>query len=84
MKKIEWTPKAFRQLRKIKSKEEQIKIYEAVSELKNFPSCRNIKKLKGTPNLYRLRVGRWRVIFSERLTVIAIEEVKKRNERTYR
>lgn len=84
MKEIKWTVKALKQLRKIKDREEQIKIYDAVSELKNFPQCRNVKKLKGHENLYRLRVGRWRVIFSESLTIITIEEVKKRDERTYK
>ncbi len=84
MKEIRWTTKAVRQLRKIKDRQEQIRIYEAVDELKNFPNCRNVKKLKGHENLYRLRVGRWRVIFSEDLTIITIEEVKRRNERTYR
>ena len=76
--------RAFRQLRKIKDRKEQERILDAVSELKNFPNCRNIKKLKGHENLYRLRVGRWRVIFSESLTIITIEEVKRRDERTYR
>ena len=84
MKEIRWTTKAVRQLRKIKDRQEQIRIYEAVDELKNFSNCRNVKKLKGHENLYRLRVGRWRVIFSEDLTIITIEEVKRRNERTYR
>lgn len=84
MREIRWIPKAVRQLKKIKDQEEQLKIYEAVSELKNFPNCRKVRKLKGCENLYRLRVGRWRVIFSENLTIITIEEVKRRNERTYR
>ena len=84
MKQIKWTVKALRQLRKIKNKEELERIYDAVSELKNFPNCKNVKKLKGYENLYRLRVGRWRVIFSEELTIITIQEVKKRNERTYK
>ena len=84
MKEIHWTVKALRELRKIKDQKEQEKIYDAVSGLKNFPNCRNIKKLKGYENLYRLRVGRWRVIFSEEITIITIQKVKKRNERTYR
>jgi mRNA-degrading endonuclease RelE of RelBE toxin-antitoxin system len=84
MKQIKWTVKALRQLRKIKDRKEQERIYDAVSELKNFPNCKNVKKLKGYENLYRLRVGRWRVIFSEELTIITIQEVKKRNERTYK
>ena len=63
MKRIEWKPKALRQLRKIKERDIQLAIYDAVDDLKNFPNCSNVKKLKSR-NDYRLRVGRWRVIFS--------------------
>ena len=42
----------------------------------------NKKKLKDRQG-YRLRVGRWRVIFTNSLTILCIEEVKKRGERTY-
>ena len=82
MKKIEWKPKAFRQLRKIKDQQIRETIYDAVDDLKNFPDCSNIKKLKNR-NEYRLRVGRWRVIFTDSLEILYIEEVKKRNENTY-
>jgi len=57
-------------------------IYNAVGTLKPFPRCSNTKKLKGRDE-YRLRVGRWRVIFTDSLRILYIEEVKKRNERTY-
>jgi len=83
MKEIVWTKRALRQLRKIKSREDQRTIYAAVSALEDFPSCDNVKKIK-TTGMYRLRAGRWRVIFTESLEVITIEEVKRRNERTYR
>ena len=42
----------------------------------------NIKKLRNRRG-YRLRVGKWRVFFSDSLTILYIEEVKKRDERTY-
>jgi len=82
MKRIEWKPKALRQLRKIKNQETRNLIYDAVDTLKYFPQCSNIKKLKGR-NEYRLRVSNWRVIFTDSLKILYIEEVKKRNERTY-
>ena len=51
----------------------------------SFPDLSNVKSLVNRPE-YRLRVGRYRVIFtvSEGGAVIEyIEEVKKRDERTY-
>jgi len=83
MKEIEWTKRALRQLRKIKHRDDQRSIYTAVGTLVDFPDCDNVKKIK-TTDMYRLRVGRWRVLFTESLEIITIQEVKKRNERTYR
>lgn len=82
MKSIKWRPKALRQIRKIKDQQARETIYDAVSSLKDFPNCPNIKKLKAREE-YRLRVGRWRVIFTESLEILYIEEVKKRDENTY-
>jgi mRNA-degrading endonuclease RelE of RelBE toxin-antitoxin system len=84
MKQIEWKNKALRELRKIKSTQDRDDIYEAVGKLVLFPDCDNIKYILNSDSLYRLRVKNWRVIFSSRLEIITIEEVKRRNERTYR
>lgn len=59
-------------------------IFEAVSALAGFPDCKNVKCIVNSDNLYRLRVKSWRVVFSSQLEIIMIEEVKKRNERTYK
>lgn len=83
MKQIEWRTKALRQLRKIKDRQEQQKIYKQVGKLVDFPHCENVKKIK-TTEMYRLRVGRWRVIFTDSLEIVTIEKVKQRNERTYK
>ena len=83
MKQIEWKIKALRQLRKIKNRSEQKKIYKGVGILVNFPHCKNVKKIK-TTEMHRLRIGRWRVIFTDSLEIVTIEEVKPRNERTYK
>jgi mRNA interferase RelE/StbE len=82
MKLIKWRPKALKQIRKIKDQQIKETIFNAVSNLKDFPNCTNIKKLK-TREEYRLRVGRWRVIFTDSLEILFIEEVKKRDENTY-
>lgn len=84
MYKIEWRAKAFRQLRGIADVREQQRIYAAVGRLEGWPACPNVKALQGR-NDYRLRVGRWRMIFEvfQAIRVILIEEVRKRDEHTY-
>lgn len=82
---IEWQPKAYRQLRKIKERETLAAIKEAVGGLAHWPRCRNIKAMKNHASGYRLRVDKWRILFEaqDRIQVILIQEVKKRDEQTY-
>ena len=56
-----------------------------VDTLCNFPYVRNIKALTNHKYDYRLRVGRYRVLFNhfEKIHIISIEEVKKRDDSTY-
>jgi mRNA interferase RelE/StbE len=82
MKMIRWKTKALRQLRKIVDSRTRQRIYDGVETLKSFPCCGNVKKLQGRDE-YRLRIGRWRVIFTESLEIIEIQEVKIRNGHTY-
>lgn len=80
---IEWKRKALKQLKQI-DRQQQQQIVVAVRDLKNWPDCKNVKSLTNRDG-YRLRVGRYRVLFDveTQLQIIAIEEVKKRDERTY-
>ena len=73
-----------KQLRKIDQKSQRT-IYTAVEALAHFPNCGNVKQLVNHQYPYRLRVGRYRVFFDARteIKIIRIEEVKKRDERTY-
>ena len=82
---IQWTEKAFRQLRKIKDSQASRRIYQEAQALAHFPECKNVKRLTNYQYSYRLRVGDWRVFFEfdGGVKIISIEEVKKRNERTY-
>lgn len=81
---VEWKPKAVRQLFKIKDAEIKSSIKAATYSLQNWPECPNIIKLKGRSE-YRMRVGSWRIFFDvdQFVRIIEIQEVKKRNERTY-
>ena len=82
---INWQPKALRQLRKIDAHAgKQIRL--AVSdELIDLSLARNVKALTNHEYGYRLRVGNYRVFFNfdGAVRIVSIEEVKKRDERTY-
>jgi mRNA interferase RelE/StbE len=82
---IEWQPNAYRQLKKIKERETLASIKAAILDLASWPDCRNIKAMTNHESGYRLRVGSWRIMFDvqDSIRVILIQEVKKRNERTY-
>ncbi|MFZ5812416.1 MAG: type II toxin-antitoxin system RelE family toxin [Thermodesulfobacteriota bacterium] len=77
--------KAYKQPAKL-PEHDQAAVLEAVTELAQWPGCRDVKALKGREG-YRLRVGRYRVFFTvnadQNPVVISVEEVKKRDERTY-
>jgi len=54
--------------------------------LVGWPECQNVKHLVNHEYQYRLRVGRYRVFFDtsgDTITIITIQEVKKRDEHTY-
>jgi len=81
---IEWRIKAVKQLRKIHPINQKA-IKNAVSALCDFPSCAGVKSLTNHQHGYRLRVGNYRVFFEfdGEIKIVTIEEVKKRDERTY-
>jgi len=84
MNQVYWSKRAERQLEKIPA-DYQKKIVVKVQALKDYPRCiGDIKQLQGQPEK-RLRVGRYRVIFNHDATIeiIRVEEVKKRDDRTY-
>jgi len=81
---IQWTTKALRQVRKLPSIA-QGNIADAVTTLRAWPQVEQVKALRGGAG-YRLRVGRYRVLFTVHggiPLIIRIEEVKKRDEHTY-
>lgn len=82
---IDRMPKAVKQLRKIE-KTASKKIRQTVNEeLKNLGTARSVKKLTNHQYDYRLRVGNYRVFFDfdGEIRIVSIEEVRKRDERTY-
>ena len=85
MNSINWQAKALRQLRKIDAHAGK-QIRAAVStELLDLSMARNVKALTGHEYGYRLRVGNYRVFFDfdGAVRIVSIEEIRKRDERTY-
>ena len=80
-----WQPNALRQLRKVDAHAGK-QIRAAVSsELLDLSTARNVKALTNHEYGYRLRVGNYRVFFDfdGAVRIVNIEEVRKRDERTY-
>ncbi|HGY57334.1 MAG TPA: type II toxin-antitoxin system RelE/ParE family toxin [Caldithrix abyssi] len=65
----------------------RLAIISGIEILKDFPDSfpQNVKKLKNHQDDYRIRIGRYRVLFNydRNIKIVFIEEVKKRDERTY-
>lgn len=86
MNQIFWSPKALRQLRKIPAADGATIRQAVSSELIDLTRARHVKPLENHAHGYRLRVGRYRVLFDVvegQPRIVRIEEVRKRDERTY-
>ena len=79
--------KAARQLKKLAKKHpNDIAAIEAgITSLENWPDVKNVKQLTSQPYQYRLRVGKFRILFDVETTVkvVSVEEAKRRDENTY-
>ncbi|HEX5259699.1 MAG TPA: type II toxin-antitoxin system RelE/ParE family toxin [Sphingomicrobium sp.] len=56
------------------------RIRAKVEQLATDPAslANNVKRLKGTDDLFRLRIGDWRIIYSEDLVVLLVLNVSPR------
>ena len=86
MKEIAWQPRARKQLKKVGDAKTISAIIDAVETLSDFPNVDGVKALVNHRCTHRLRVGNYRVLFNalDIVDIISIEEVRKRNERTYK
>ncbi|AZG07567.1 type II toxin-antitoxin system RelE/ParE family toxin [Pigmentiphaga sp. H8] len=84
MNSILWTVKAARQLRKL-DRQHQMAIRDGVSALVTMPDCLHVKALANHQYGYRLRIANYRIFFDwdGKIRIVEIQEVKKRDERTY-
>jgi len=72
---IEVTATAERQLRKL-SREVQTRVVQAIARLAEEPRPRGVRKLAGYDDLFRIRVGTYRVIYGvedARLVVLVLK-----------
>ena len=85
MNSITWKPKALKQTRKLGSEKVRATIFDGVQVLNDFPNCAGVKALTNHEYQYRLRISHYRVFFNfdGAVSIASIEEVKKRDERTY-
>jgi len=75
---------AARQLRKLPAADSK-RIRTACRDLENMPDCIHVKALTNHAQQYRLRVGNFRVFFDfdGAAHIVSIEDVRKRDDRTY-
>lgn len=81
---IEWQNKARKQLKKLGDRPAQERILTTIEAYAAGKPC-DIVTLAGHQYTHRLRVGRYRVLMTvgQVVEVSVIEEVKKRDDRTY-
>jgi mRNA interferase RelE/StbE len=78
---IKRTTHATRQLRKLPAPAREA-INDAIDALENWPVAAHVKPLQGRSG-YRLRVGRYRVLFEATKSVIWVTEILIRDDNTY-
>ncbi|WP_350403800.1 type II toxin-antitoxin system RelE/ParE family toxin [Pseudomonas sp. W17] len=84
MNEILWSRKAVKQLMRLHH-EHQVQVRDAIALLADMPASGNVKALSGHTYAYRLRGGQYRVLFDwdGAIHIVSVQEVKKRDERTY-
>ncbi len=76
---IKLNNKAIKDLSKI-DKQEALKIFSKIENLKDFPRVANFKKLINFIPPYRLRVGDYRVLFDIEETTVTVYRVRHRKD----
>lgn len=82
---IDWAPRARRQLRKVRDRESRVRIFFAVERLAGFPEVAGLERLRDHRHGYRLRIGDYRALIDvdTNSQVVLVQEIRRRNERTY-
>ena len=86
---IDWAPRARRQLGKLRDRDLRVRILEAVEKLRGFPAVPALEALKEHRHGYGARVGRHHpnrkklIDVDTDRRVVLVQEIRKRDERTY-
>ena len=73
--KIEWKRSATRELRKL-PREAVSRILQAVEELSAHPYPTGVRKLVGSEQTYRIRIGDYRVVYSVFSSTLIIQIIR--------
>ena len=77
---IEFVPSARRELRKL-PREVQLKLNERIDSLSSDPRPRGSRKLKGTDELWRVRVSDYRIVYEVRDKALLVLVVRVAHRR---
>jgi mRNA interferase RelE/StbE len=79
---LEWDPRARAELAELTRRDARAgrRVYSAVRRFVDL-NVGDVKKLSGTPDVYRLRVGDWRVLFSFEETGLVVVALRVLNRR---
>ena len=64
-------------------KKERVVLVDGISKLIAGKKSQSIKKIRST-NFYRLRIGNFRIIFHRENSDFIIDDIRLRNEKTYK
>ena len=64
-------------------KKKRVVLVDGISKLIASEKNRDIKKIRST-NFYRLRIGNFRIIFHRENSDFIIDDIRLRNEKTYK
>ena len=83
---IEFSPKAVRAIKKLPNDQvlAAIKALKIIAEKPDFWASPNVKKLSALPKIFRFRFRNMRIFFTSNGTILLVENVKKRDEKTYK
>ena len=78
---IEWTRSAVREVRTLPTRL-GLRVAQAVGELADTPRPKGCKKLVGSKDLWRIRIGQYRVVYSigDPVKLIRVERVSHRKD----
>lgn len=77
---VELTKAASRELKKLE-RPIQVRLIDALEDLANDPRPDGVKKLSGSDDLWRIRVGNYRVIYTIQDEIVLVTVVRVRHRR---